>query len=262
MRKGRVLRLAGFVTAACATTALVATAAQSTGAWFTSSQSGTLSANSGHLNLDICDSSGANCDPAAHDVSVNFADVMPGSANRQTDKINYKIDVSSGSTDLWLVFNTSQNETVNGVTDTAYDWFTGGKGTPANGGLGGYGFFQVADSNGGQAFVSGNLAFPDSTNTPNTGTASSTACHVDAGTNRGGSATIVADDGSNNNAVPWCGVPSVIRLASGLANTASGTVSVTFGLDGFKQQQQNQQEPSVPFQLVATQHGAPAPVAP
>lgn len=255
MKKGKALRLAGFATAVCATAALAAAAAQSTGAWFSSSQSGTLSANSGHLNLDICASYGSNCSPNAQDISIDFANVMPGAAGRQTKQINYKIDASSGQADLWLVFNTT---TMLG-NDTAYDYFTGGKGTPAGGGLGGYGYFAVAENHGGQAFVSGNLAFPDSTNTPNTGPASATACHVDAGTNRGGSSAVV---GADLQPVPWCGVPSVILLASGLSSTDAGVVSVTFGLDGYKQTQQNQPEVSVPFQLVATQHGAPAPVSP
>ncbi|TAM86650.1 MAG: hypothetical protein EPN43_10340, partial [Jatrophihabitans sp.] len=112
MKKGKALRLGGFLTAVCATAGLVAFASQSTGAWFTSSQSGTLRANSGHLNLDICNADFSVCDPSAHDISLDYADVMPGAANNQTKTINYKIDESSGTSDLWLVFNTSATLTV------------------------------------------------------------------------------------------------------------------------------------------------------
>ncbi len=103
MKKGKALRLAGFVTAACATTALVATAAQSTGAWFTDSQAGPLSASSGHLHL-LHQSGGAYVEqPPALDLS--YANMMPGAP--ADSAINYKVDVSSGKTDVWLVFDTT-----------------------------------------------------------------------------------------------------------------------------------------------------------
>ncbi len=46
-----------------------------------------------------------------------------------------------------------------------------------------------------------------------------------------------------------------IKLVNNVSNGDHGSITVTFGLDGYKQTQQNQQYPDVPFKIVATQHG-------
>lgn len=227
MQHKKAVKLTGFVGALCASAALVSVAATSTGAYFSDSKNGSISASSGHLTL--------NANQAA--MNLNWANLMPG--ENRDKAIDYSVDVSSGGVDVWLVFDPSS---------AGYQAFTGGKGSPlaSDGGLGRYGYFKVADSNGGQAFVTGNLAYPDGTNTWASG-----MCPTDTN-GRGGSADI-ADTVAEK--PPWCGVPAKILLASDVASGHGGTVTMTFGLNGVLQTQQNQTEPSVGFKLVATQHG-------
>lgn len=241
MRKGRLLRLAGFGVALCTSAALVGAAVQTTGAYFTSTADGTITASSGHLTL------------SAQNTSLDFSNLMPG--DNVTKTINYQVDASSGQIDLWLTFD---------PTSSAYQAFTGGKDSPnvPDGGLGRYGWFAVSESHWGQAFRSGNLAFPPyvaNTGEHQTTYSSQTSpqCTVDA-TGRGGSDWIAtAANGGDTTNEGYCGVPEQILLVSGLSNAASGSVNVTFGLNGWKQKDQNQPEfgGSVPFTLVATQHG-------
>lgn len=233
--KKKAVRLAGFLGALGVSAVLVTTAVQSTGAYFSDSQGGNIVGTSGSLKLNITHGT---------TTTLNYTGVMPGVENYQTKTIDYQVAVSSGKVDLWLTFDASSPE---------YKAFTSGKGPSyPDGGLGGYGFFKVADSSDGVAFQSGNLAFSSDANDPNTN-----SCTMYPG-GRGGSATVVADDGLNNNAVPFCGVPAKILLRSNMATGASGTVSVTFGLDGFKNSaptDQGKQQVNLPFQLVATQAG-------
>jgi hypothetical protein len=240
MRKGKALRLAGFIGASCASVALIATAVETTGAYFSSSSPGSLSASSGHLRL------------SADNTNLNFANLMPGDTPNQ--KITYSVDVSSGTVDVWMVFD---------KTSPAYQLFTGGKYAPNsdtnatgdNNGLGRYGYFAVADNHAGTAFQSGNLQFADTTNTPNTNNdpAGLTSCSTNPD-GRGGNGTVA--DAAHPYPALTCGVPDKILLASNLPNSATGTVTVTFGLNGYLQTQQNQSEfgGAVPFTITATQH--------
>jgi hypothetical protein len=231
MRKGKALRIAGFAGALCASAALVATSVSGTGAYFTDSQDGSLSASSGHLTLTT-----------GGDTSLSFANLMPG--DNQTRQFTYTTDMSSGTADVWLVFDPSTK---------GYQRFTGGKGSPdwTDGGLGRYGYFAVSDSNGGQAFRSGNLSFAPYGTSGNTHQPGD--CGVDAN-GRGGSDWI-ATKSNWDNPPAYCGVPAQILLASNISSGSGGTVTVTFGLDGYMQTQQNQNEGTVGFKLVATQHG-------
>lgn len=231
MQKAVLLKLGGFVTALCATGALVAATVPATGAYFSDSKDGSISATSGHLSLAI--------DPHTT-TALNFANLMPGV--NQTKSINYQVTASGGNVDVWLTFDKS---------GAPYAAFTGGKNSPAwaAGGLGRYGFFSVADSHGGTAFTSGNLAFADGTNAY---LGHGDECTVDAN-GRGGSATIF----TGGTYPPYCGVPSKILLASNIPSGTTGTVAVTFGLNGVLQTQQGQYEGTVPFHLVATQAGKP-----
>jgi len=242
MNKGKVARLAGFVGALGVSTVLVTTAIQGTGAYFEDSATGTIAASSGHLTLDT----------GASNLNLSYANLMPGQIVPKT--INYQVGVSSGGVDLWMVFD--QN-------DVNYLRFTGAKHSTGaeDGGLGGYGYFSVSDSHAGGAFTSGNLAFPNDGTTPQNQTWPSTnSCSVDAATGRGGSSAVVTADSGT---IPWCGVPAAILLRSNMTNGNSGTITIKFGLDGYKQTQQNQQEFGadanhagyVPFHIVATQHG-------
>jgi hypothetical protein len=232
MDKKKGIRLAGFAGALCASAALVSLSVSGTGAYFTDSHGGSLSASSGHLTLDL--------NPAA--LNLNYSNLMPG---QNVDKtINYNVGVSSGGVDVWLTFDHDS---------VGYQQFTGGKHSPgwADGGLGRYGYFKVSDSNGGTAFRTGNLSFDDysvSSNNPRPGD-----CSTDAN-GRGGNDWIATQ--SDSHPTQYCGVPSAILLASNLQNADGGTVTVTFGLNGFLQTEQNQAEPGpLQFKLVATQHG-------
>jgi hypothetical protein len=218
-------RLGGFIAALGASGALVAAATGATGAYFTDSHDGSISASSGHLSLGI-----------SGDMSMNFANLMPGTP--ESKSITYTTHVSStGTEDIWLVL----------PPGAAYDGLTGPKDSTLfpGGGLGRYGYFAVSDSNGGTAFRSHNLAAPP---TP----ADGGVCDVNANTGRGGSDQV---ETQTDMFPPYCAIPHDILLASNLSNGATGTITITFGLSG-KQTDQGQTEfgGSVPFSIVATQH--------
>lgn len=232
MKKGKVARLAGFVGALGVSAVLVTTAVQGTGAYFSDSVNGSIASSSGHLTLTT---SGAT--------NLNYANLMPGSPVAKS--FNYKVSVSSGGVDVWMVFD---------PTTWGYQAFTGASDATDSplapgGGLGRYGYFQVTDSNGGPAFRTGNLSFAaGSGNKPQSGD-----CSTDAN-GRGGSDWIATKE-NGGQATQYCGVPAAILLASNLGNTDTGTVTVTFGLNGYMQYNQNQTEPTVGFKIVATQNG-------
>lgn len=227
MAIGKAWRLGGFIAALGASGALIASATGATGAYFSDSTPGTISAASGHLNLDVTGGS----------TTLNFSGLMPG--EDQTRQITYSTNVSSGAEDVWLYF----------PDNVAYGQFTGAKNAEwADGGLGRYGHFAVSDSNGGTAFESYNLQ-----NRPADDTSTTDFCYVD-GNGRGGSSVKAT---SETDTPPYCGVPHYILLASNLGSGATGTITITFGLTG-KQTQQNQTEFSpdpVQYQIVGTQHG-------
>ena len=89
MQKAVLLKLGGFVTALCATGALVAATVPATGAYFSDSKAGSISATSGHLSLAI--------DPHTT-TALNFANLMPGV--NQTKSINYQVTASGGNVDV------------------------------------------------------------------------------------------------------------------------------------------------------------------
>jgi hypothetical protein len=234
MRKAKALRIAGFVGALCASAALVGTSVAGTGAYFSDSHPGTINASGGHLTL------------STSDTALNFSNLMPGTP--VADPVDYNVSVSSGGVDVWLTFDPA---------DAGYLAFTGS--APAaganGGGLGGFGYFTVKDSTAGTAFTSGNLAFPYGQTAENTypSSASASVCGVNAD-GRGGSNAIVT---ATTSQVPWCGVPDKILLRSNVTNGQAGTITVTFGLNGVKAKNSLENVPvaSVPFHIVATQHG-------
>jgi hypothetical protein len=125
--KKQFLKVTGFIGTLAAGTALVASAATGTGAWFTDSASGTVTASTGHLNLETSSR------------SLDFRNLVPGEYNRQN--VTYTIR-ATGKSDVWLVFERS---------DPVVQAMTGSDG------LGRYGHFS-AYNDGGQIFTSNNLA--------------------------------------------------------------------------------------------------------
>jgi hypothetical protein len=222
MAKRKGVRIAGFIVALCASGGLIAAATQSTGAYFTSTTNGTLSASTGHLTLSTTDT------------NLNFSNLVPG--EYQTQNINYSVDAST-NVDVWLVF----------PSGAGYDAFTGyaDHANPSDGhpgGLGRYGHFAVSDDN--------NVRFRSYNLQDEIAGGSDQVCGVDAN----------GDGGSDQQATsptdtpPLCGVPQAIKLDSNVGNGGTGQIELTFGVTG-KWTGQNLPVASVPYQVVATQVG-------
>jgi hypothetical protein len=219
------LKVTGFVGTLGAGAALVASAATGTGAWFTDSEAGSISANSGHLNVTL----------TGGERNMNFADLMPGDYQHKT--VSYQVNQSSGKSDVWLTFD---------KTLPAVGAFTGEKGGSwADGGLGRYGHFLVKDGAGHVIFQSNNLAHPANPTDP-------AQCYVDPTNGHGGSS---AKPGSAAETIPYCGVPYAIKLASNLNDGNTSSFTVEFGFTGRQVAQGQSLAGTVPFNVVATQAG-------
>lgn len=220
MSKKNVFKVAGFIGTLGAGAALVATAATGTGAWFTDSKPGSLTAQAGQLKLD------------ANNTSLDFRGLMPGEDRYQD--INYNVSASNGNVDVWLKFDT---------TTQAYSRFTGGKGQNgyADGGLGRYGHFKVS---------SGSSTFFDSYNLANSPDGKSGCADGDKGWGSSRQAT-----SKDDTSMGYCGVPGYILIASNLASGTGSSVRLTFGLTGRQTQQNQLSVPRMPFEIVATQAG-------
>ncbi|RYV49818.1 hypothetical protein [Pengzhenrongella frigida] len=218
------LRVGGFLGAAGLTAVLAGVAVSGTGAYFTDSEAGSLTATAGHINLSVDTS------------TLALGDVMPGAD--QTASINYSLDVS-GTSDVWLTFD---------PTDERFLAFSGAANNPLYpaGGLGRYGHFDVSTKASGRLFQSYNLA-----HVPAADLATATPCPVTVD-GRGGSGEEITGEKDTN---PYCGVPTAIKLASGLADNATGTINLTFGLTGLASGGQDATWADVPFTIVATQAG-------
>jgi len=221
----KTVKVAGFVGALCASAALVATAASSTGAYFTDSHNGNLTGTSGHLQV------------VTTGTSINFTGLNPGQDKSQ--QITYTPTANSTTNeDVWLVFD---------PTTTAYGAFTGANGvtygTWTTGGLGGYGHFKVK-SNQGLGFESYNLALDPSGNN---------TC-ANANGDGGSTAKETLDSHGNIVPAPYCGVPAAIKIGSNLAPGQASAATITFGLSG-KTVAQDTVFVNVPFKIVATQPG-------
>jgi hypothetical protein len=222
--KKQFLKVTGFIGTLAAGTALVASAATGTGAWFTDSETGSISANSGHLSIDI-----------SGDRNMNFADLMPG--EYQHKSISYQVTQSSGKADVWLVFSEKSPAVAafTGPKDSAYH---------KGGGLGRYGHFMVRGTDNAIIFQSNNLAYhPANESGPN--------CWVGIDGHGGSDAVASGVDA----APPYCGVPYAIKVASNLATTATGHFTVEFGFSGRQTEQGQSLAAPVPFSVVVTQAG-------
>ena len=233
MNKRRTARLAGFVGAVGVSAALVAAASSGTGAYFTDSHGGNLTASSGRLTI------------SADSTNINFAGLNPGQDKTQT--INYSVNGNSTTNaDVWLVFDDGAGYgAFTGAKTTDYGGYTGG-------GMGQYGHFKLSGSAG--TFESYNLQLPADAASgvapySSTGT---NACNVDANGHGGSAAQHVVGAGND---IAECGVPKAILLTKNLAPGQSASAQLTFGLTG-KQTDQNQtKDPNVNFRIVATQPG-------
>lgn len=220
VNKLKAARFGGFIGTAGLTAALVGVAVSGTGAYFTDSAAGAIHASSGHLTLSTTST------------SLSFADLVPGTY--KTDDVTYHVD-TSGPADVWLVFD---------PTTPGFAAFTGPKDSPffSGGGLGRYGHFAVSVNSGGALFQSYNLASAPS--------GESGGCTVDT-YGHGGSAQQAT---SPTDTPPYCGVPTAIKLSSGLTTGQGATVHLTFGVTG-KWTAQNTTVANVPYKIVATQAG-------
>ena len=233
MSKKQFLKVTGFIGTLAAGTALVASAATGTGAWFTDSEPGSFSANTGSLDVSLI---------SGHR-DMNFQHLMPGAY--QHDSVKYQVHQSSGKADVWLVFD---------PTNPDVAAFTGAKIDGKGGGLGRYGHFAVEDGSGKVLFQSFNLSYaPEGVAGPN--------CYVNPATGNGGSD---AKATSATDAPPYCGVPYAIKLSSGLDSGDTGQVTIEFGVTGrwanvdenkvvVNGAHMNETLPTVPFKIVATQ---------
>ena len=236
MSIGKSWRVGGFIAALTASAGLIAAATGATGAYFTDSHAGSLSAGSGHLHLSIDSVSGGATASGPDNLALDFQNLYP--TDYRTEQINYTTDSSVGNEDIWLVFPTDT-----AAKQNIFDLFTGSSGSYGGGGLGRYGHFAVADSHGGQAFSSYNL--------------SSYSPATDCVVTSDGHAVGTEGAASDNAGAQPCAVPQKIKLASNLASGTTGHVALTFGLTQ-RQTQQDQVEfngHAVAFEIVATQPG-------
>jgi len=146
-----------------------------------------------------------------------------------------------------LVFDptTSAYGAFTGDKTQDYDGFTGG-------GMGQYGHFKVSGDAG--SFESYNLQLEDAADATAPGgytsTTTANTCTVN-GYGLGGS-SVQHTLGAGND-IAECGVPAAILLKQNVAIGASGSATITFGLTGKQDQQGQQNDPKVPFTIVATQ---------
>ncbi|HEX2902967.1 MAG TPA: hypothetical protein VHO01_05870 [Jatrophihabitans sp.] len=224
----KAVKLAGFAGALCASAALVATAASSTGAYFSDSHNGNLTGTSGHLQV------------VTTGTSINFSGINPG--EDRTQEITYTPTTNSTTNeDVWIVFD---------AKSAAYGAFTGAADPTGEkysgftrGGLGAYGHFKVLSAQG-LGFESYNLAY---------GADLAPCANTDSNGDGGSTAQEHVVNGVKTPA-PYCGVPAAIKLGSNLAPGQASSATITFGL-GPKTAAQDTVFANVPFKIVATQPG-------
>lgn len=212
------MKVLGFIGSLAAGAATVGAAVTGTGAYFTDSKDGSLSASSGHLRLNTTDT------------NLSFDRLMPG--EDKTKNIEFNVD-SDGKSDVWLVFNPN---------DPGYALWTASKGdqNAPDGGMGRWAHVRIGNS-AGTLFESWNLQ--------NAPAGATDTCAVDAdGHGVGRPATSVEDT------PPLCGVPTAIKIASNLSSGQGDVLSIAFGVTG-RWTAQHVPVASVPFKVVATQTG-------
>lgn len=221
MQRSKAIKLAGFVGALAASATLVSVSVSGTGAYFTDSHAGSVSAGTGSVKINTSNT------------NLDFGKLLPGQYD--TRNIDYQA-AGSGNEDIWMVFPSTGAEAL------------GVPGNPNQ--LGRYGHFQV-DSNAG-SFVSNNLGDVQPGDPGD-------HCGVDAnghgGDSRVASYAYQGAPRSTLTELPYC-APHAILLDSNVAPGAGGTVRITFGFT--QALRSGQDAPSTnlaAFQIVATQTG-------
>ena len=223
MKKTKTARVAAFIASIGASAALIGAAAHTTGAYFTDSQPGSITAQAGHLKINAIGS-----------YDLSFANLVPGEDTPKT--ISYSTDTNTPE-DVWLYF----------PSGTPYGQFTGGGAGDnwganyADGGIGRFGHFQVNDND-------GNLLF-NSYNVKNAADGSS-GC---ADTNGHGSVRQATSESDSQ--MGYCGLPHYMLIQSNVPDGATRHFTMTFGLTGRQTQQGQVDANGLPFKVVATQHG-------
>ncbi len=233
MSKSRNFKGGGFIATLATGALMVGTAVTGTGAYFTDSEAGTISANSGHLSLDAGVQSSR---------TLGFNGLMPGVD--QTKSIDFSVDLTDGKSDVWMVFDQASD---------AYRTLTGAKvripatsqGTLVfDGGLGRYGHIKIGTHASGDLFESYNLANRPAYEPDGPVCGVSTFGHM------------MGTHGDNRDATPaYCGIPGAILIAKDLTSGTGTTLNVTFGLTGRATDQNQAVAANVPFKIVATQAG-------
>lgn len=221
MEKKKVVRLAGFVGALCASATLVGMSVSGTGAYFTDSHDGNINASTGRIAVTVSPASG----------QLNFTDLLPG--EYQTKRVDYTAHPKGGSEDIWLVFPAGASS----------ESFTGGPGSDA---LGRYGHFALASS-AGATFTSYNL------NRAPSGTPADQSCGIDA---NGSGGSNQQPTSPTDTQVPYCAPADAILLQSGMNANDAGYTDLTFGFTPLLRGGQDGPLGSVvSYKIVATQHG-------
>ena len=215
MSKKQFFKVTGFIGTLAAGTALVASAATGTGAYFTDSVSGTMSGTMGSISIRSGDGGGAN---AA--TTIRFTKMLPGETGTKTVAFTNN---GQNPQDVWVVFPQSA------LGDFNHD--TPHKGTDEPSGINDFGTYATIQIKSGSStvFYSNNLN--DDPNSCPDGTADPVikrACHA---------------------------LPTMVKLADNLAPRASGDMEFAFTPDAKFQDNQTLPVLSLPYKLVATQHG-------
>jgi hypothetical protein len=92
MQKKKAAKISGFVAALCASGTLVGMAVSGTGAYFTDSHDGAINASTGHVKVNVSDT------------TLNFANLLPGEP--KTVNVDYVAN-GTGNEDIWLVLPTN-----------------------------------------------------------------------------------------------------------------------------------------------------------
>jgi hypothetical protein len=205
MSKGKAWRLGGFVAALAASAGLIASASGATGAYFNDTKSGTVDGSIGSIKVSTSGGGGND------NLNFTFADLLPGTP--QTASVGFT-NIGHNAEDVYLVFNNA------GALHALNN-------------MGRYGQVMIsstrmAGTQDGYLFESSNLndsldykLAVDSNCSPLPAAFPGNETEADA------IAAKLKQPGAVN---PCWPVPNVIKIASSLAPSATGTLKFSFGL--------------------------------
>lgn len=207
MSKGKYWRLGGFAAALAASAGLVAAASGATGAYFNDTKTGQYTGTIGSILVKTSQSAGTGAD----NLNFNFANLLPGTPQPATVKFQNN---GANAEDVYIVFpNVQALHAVNN--------------------MGRYGQVTVTSSLRGTVFQSTNLNDGYAAEETNTGALSTFPaqgpghCPTNPTPPAAGTETPAA---ALANTSPCWPLPNVIKIASNLGPTQSGTMTFTFGL--------------------------------